>query len=173
VGILDSVGNIVVWVDDLIGNTSTLAKRRGYDRLSAAESSGDVMLSEFAAAAGNHWDEKRLKPGRWERIICLANIKGYAGDKIGFRVIREGDADKAWEHRLILLPEPRIGYSRDEVIKNLSATIISKPERFAQHFEVAPVAVGISGDYNALRNLKKTWDRTGAQMTIRTEPAKR
>lgn len=164
-GLLDAIGNVAIWVDDEVSPAGEATKRSGYDKLSK----GDLPASRFAMAAGNHWDDKRVTPGRWERLVCLENLGGYGRDKVGIRLIREREPTGDWQHRLILLPEPKIGLSREQVIEKLVQMTVFPRSKLEHYFGVAPVVVNVSSDYASLRNLKKAWDRAGAVVTIKTE----
>jgi hypothetical protein len=169
-GLLDMLGNVACWVDStprfLLRQPSLLS-----DPLAAGETFS--APEEFAAAAGVHWADQRVRRGRLERLVRRANLDGYARDKIGFRVIRENPACQhhALEFRLTLLAETAPGTTPVEVCEELQGKILGGRNQARSWYQVAPVIAFRSSKYEDVCRLKAVIDACGGRTRITTQPA--
>ncbi|MFP4259797.1 MAG: formylglycine-generating enzyme family protein, partial [Opitutales bacterium] len=123
-GFLDMIGNIMEWTGEPVYSEQALRAGIAVDEFARKEGAGSPErpnLHEFAYASGNHWADRRIRPGRWKRLIHLDNLKGSVADKVGFRVLRVDPLakEKAFEYELTLLPEVAHGYSLSQVCRAL------------------------------------------------------
>lgn len=168
-GLLDALGNVAVWVDEQPGPISWIAYGGERDPLSAGGTAAPNMR-DYAVAAGPHWADLRLRTGRWERLVRLANLANDGRDKVGVRLVRVSSALKSrtQSYRLVLESEVRWGLSREQVIDALGAATIYSREQLGDFFRVAPIVILTSSDYEAVRKLQSAFRRSGAEVSVTT-----
>mgnify|MGYP005847083259 CR=1 FL=1 len=173
-GFLDTIGNILEWTNDKIYSERELRAGIAVDAFAQTpdENRGAVRLGDFAYASGNHWADRRIRPGRWKRLIHRENLDGKASGKIGFRVLRFdlSTGIEPLEYELTLMPEVKHGYSTDQVCRGVSQSILSDFESIKKRFTVAPVRLGVFRDYAAALRLKESWESSGAQVELTSRP---
>lgn len=167
-GILDPIGNLLTLVADDSLNDDVVRRLAPTSPLSKASVTHAPPASEFAFAAGNHWAEPRLTPGRLERLVWQNEANPAWKDKTGIRLLRDRtrQAPNSRRYRIVLDPTPREGYDREEVIRSAARNLMMPPAKVHKFFEVAPVEVLGSQDYEHIRNQRRCWQRSGARVTV-------
>lgn len=168
IGLLDPIGNLLTLLADDSISPELVARLTPTSSLSRAAKGQATDPSQFAFAAGNHWGESRLTPGRLERFLWLSNENPECQDKVGIRLLRDRTqpATTSTKYRLLLDPHPREGYDLEEVIKTAARNLILPPKKVKAFFEVAPIEVLGTTDYAHACNQRRCWNRSGARVTI-------
>jgi len=173
-GFLDTIGNVLEWTCDVPYSEQMLRAGITVDEFAATEGDeGEALdLNDFAYASGNHWGDRRIRAGRWKRLINKKNLNGSAAGKIGFRVLRfDSEAKtKPVEYELTLLPDVAFGYTLDQVCWSVSQSLSISYEEAKKHFTVAPYRLAILRDYGAILRLKESWESVGALTEIKSKP---
>lgn len=173
-GLLDPLGNVLEWVNDRVYSQAWLEVAANLDPLARFESGPDGLppLQTFAIAAGNHWADKRISAGRWERLIHAPNLAGSAADLVGFRVLRWPIYPRHQPalHRLLLQREVRFGFVQEQVISDAARALNIPRAKVAGRFLVAPTELASAQDYQHLLRIKQSWDRCGANTDIISTP---
>ena len=173
-GFLDTIGNVLEWTCDVPYSEQMLRAGISVDGFAVEDggAAGEVNLNDFAYASGNHWGDRRIRAGRWKRLIHKRNVNGNAAGKIGFRVLRFDTKVQAKpvEYELTLLPDVAFGYTLDQVCWAVSQSLSIGYEEAKKHFTVAPYRLAILRDYGAILRLKESWESVGALTELTSKP---
>lgn len=173
-GFLDMIGSVMEWAGDRPPAdkiVNTIADLDEFARLDDNRA-GVGTSADYAYASGNHWGDRRIRMGRWKRLIHKKNLAGAAAGKIGFRILRTTPqtAAAAAEHELILKRRVALGYSREEVLHALSRTLLIDHREIESRHSVAPLRIALSRNYPSILRTQKTWESCGAVTEIVSKP---
>jgi hypothetical protein len=165
-GFLDMIGNVMEWTADTPFSEQMLRSAISVDEFAQSELSNEEVptINDYAYASGNHWADRRIRSGRWKRLIHKSNLNGNASGKVGFRVLRfdsKVSADPV-EYELTLLPDVAFGYTVEQVCLSVSQSLSIEYEEAKKHFTVAPYRLAILRDYGAILRIKESWESVGA-----------
>lgn len=165
-GLLDIIGSVMEWGNDSAISEQFVSASIPLDEFAQVDSHSaeEVSPGDYACAMGNHWADRRIRTGRWKRLIHKANVQGQAAGKIGFRVLRYDPDLRSLplEYELSLLPDVAVGYSREQVCYALSRSLLLDVEDVRQRYAVAPFKITSARDYRTILQLKKSWESCGA-----------
>ena len=167
-GILDALGNVVVWVEDQIGDASWIRYLQR-DPLAEGQGSGaDARAEDFSLAAGFSWSDRHVRMDRSDRLVRLAALTGPASDRVGFRLLRSGGDGPGLgkPFKLTLQPEPRWGLSREAVTEAVAATKLFTAQQMEQFWRVAPIMIQSSTNYESLRPMKRRLELCGLHVAV-------
>lgn len=158
-GLLDMVGNVVVWVDNSALPWLALAKN---DPLAL---DGDLNYpSDFAAAAGVSWADTRVRKEQLQRVVAHATLAGWAADKVGFRVVceLENALPPTTRYEVFLDRATAPGFTHERVfaaLRQRSREIATKLETW---YRVAPAMILQTASYPEARQLRSVLESCGA-----------
>lgn len=165
-GLLDMIGSVMEWANDIPISEQMISANIPLDEFAQVRSNNSdvVNLQDFAYASGNHWADRRIRSGRWKRLIHKDNISEKAVGKIGFRVLRIDPTVRAdpIEYELTLLPDVAVGYTEEQVCWALSRSLVLDFEDLRRRYAVTPSRIAITRDYTGLIKLKNQWEGCGA-----------
>jgi hypothetical protein len=170
-GMLDMAGNVAVWVED-----SPLFVNRQASALAADPLSADGNAEcpdDWACAAGATWADPRIRKSRFERLVSRKALAHYAADKVGLRVLLEhgGGALESCKFAIVLLPETAPGMMQADVIALLRRRWIEAQKNMEAWYQVAPLQVFFSYNYEDVRHMKLTLEQCGARVRLVSNPA--
>ncbi|MGZ0707213.1 formylglycine-generating enzyme family protein [Coraliomargarita sp. W4R53] len=164
--LLDMIGNLMEWTDDTPGSEQMLSANVPLDEFAqiASDSRTVVNLEDYGYASGNHWADRRIRTGRWKRLIHKDNLATKASAKIGFRVLRIDPTNhgNSIEYELTLKPEIALGYTQDQVCWALSRALMIDFEDARRRYAVVPSRIARSRDYTNILRIKRSWESCGA-----------
>lgn len=165
-GLLDMIGSVMEWANDVPISEQVISANIPLDEFAQVDSTdSDVInLKDFAYASGNHWADRRIRSGRWKRLIHRDNISGKAVGKVGFRVLRFDPTVRVdpIEYELTLLPGVAVGYTEEQVCWALSRALVLDFEDLRRRYAVTPSRIVVTRDYSGLVKLKNQWESCGA-----------
>lgn len=166
-GVLDALGNVVVWVEDQIGDVSWIRYLQRDPLVGGAQNEAE-RPEDFGLAAGFCWSDRHVRLDRSDRLVRLGALQGPAQDRVGFRLLRSGGEGpgpgKAF--KLIIQPEPRWGLSREAVTEAVAATKLFTVQQMEQYWRVAPIMIQSSTNYEALRPMKRRLELCGVHVAV-------
>lgn len=168
-GILDPIGNVLTLLSDESIKECLIQRLAPCSPLATASISHPYSVDEFAFAAGNHWEEARVTPGRFEHFLWQHDANSNWKDKVGIRLLRDRaqkDEEKR-DYRIILEPNPREGYEKEEVIRTAAKNLILSVQKVRDFFQHAPIEVLSTTDYEHAKNQRRCWQRSGAKVVVR------
>jgi hypothetical protein len=170
-GFLDIIGNVLEWVADAPISKQALQAMIPLDSFAKCEELEHAKANQFALAAGNHWANRRIRPGKWLRLICRNHFTQIAGGKVGFRVLRiDRNHSESSVHRLFFTGKTAIGYSQEDVCRELSRALMTDIEEYRRRFAVAPVEIITSRDYELIQRTRLLWEKCGALTELVSAP---
>jgi len=165
-GFLDMVGNVMEWCNDPPISELMLKSTIPLDELAQTDSNqGDTInVADYAHASGNHWGDRRIRKGRWKRLVHRANLESKITQKVGFRVLRTpvDGRGKAIDYNLILSSKVAAGYSVEQVVEELSHALSADIEDIRRRYSVVPSRITTSRKYDEILRIKQTWENCGA-----------
>lgn len=166
-GVLDGLGNVVVWVEDQIGDISWVRFLQR-DPLAQGGPGTDPRAEEFALGAGFCWSDRHVRMDRSDRLIRVDALMEAAQERVGFRLLRSGGDGPGLgkPFKLTLQPEPRWGLSREAVTDAVAATKLFTAQQMEQFWRVAPIMIQSSTNYEALRPMKRRLELCGLHVAV-------
>lgn len=167
-GILDSLGNVAVWVEDQIGDASWIRYLQKDPLAEGGNGGGEPRAEEFGLAAGFCWSDRHVRMDRSDRLVRIDALMGAAKDRVGFRLLRGGGEGPGTgkPFKLTFQPEPRWGLSREAVTDAVVATKLFTAQQMEQYWRVAPIMLQSSTNYESLRPMKRRLELCGLHVTV-------
>jgi hypothetical protein len=163
---LDMIGSLMEWANDTPASAQTLSASIPLDEFAQVATENRTLpnIEDFGYASGNHWADRRIRTGRWKRLIHKDNLATKASAKIGFRVLRFDPTFRVdpIEYELTLRPEIALGYTQDQVCWALSRALMIDFEDARRRYAVTPSRIALSRDYSGIIRIKKSWESCGA-----------
>jgi hypothetical protein len=173
-GLLDIIGNVMEWMNDVPISSQMLSAAVPMDELARYGAELGVLAAptDYAHASGNHWADRRIRIGRWKRLVYFKNLKLAAAGKVGFRVLRvdNGTGKVPIEYQLKLRPEVAIGYTQEQVCGELSRALQIDFEDICRRYSVTPSRIVVTRDYAKLLRSKQGWENCGALTELTARP---
>ncbi len=167
-GVIDPLGNLLTWISDESLSDSVVKRLIRSSPLAARAEGAEAPENSFSFAAGNHWQDDRITPGRLEQLVWRSPRNPDWQDKVGVRLLRDRSTSiaSAGRYRLILSSELREGYEFDNVVRAVSKSTLTAASKVRSLFEVAPVEILSSMDYEYVSHQRRCWSRSGARVSI-------